>query len=88
MKTRRTHVVIPAELIAAIDELVGNRGRSRFIAETAAREVSRLRQLRALDGAVGCWKNEDHPELKEGASKWVEKLRQESEERFRRVTRR
>jgi metal-responsive CopG/Arc/MetJ family transcriptional regulator len=33
----RTHVVIPEELLAEIDQVVGQGGRSRFL-ETAARE--------------------------------------------------
>ena len=49
--------------------------------------AKRLEQLRSLSRAVGCWKDEDHPELKDGADKWVEKLRDETEERFHRVTR-
>jgi hypothetical protein len=88
MPVKRTHVVIPAELIAAIDRLVGNRGRSRFIAEAAEREIRRLAQLKALDAAVGSWKSGDHPELKGGAAKWVEGLRKEADARYRRVAKR
>lgn len=44
-------------------------------------EVRRLEQLRSLGDAVGCWKDENHPELKDGADKWVEKLRDEAEGR-------
>jgi hypothetical protein len=57
--------------------------------ETKRKRVAkRLEQLRCLGSVVGCWKDEDHPELKDGADKWVEKLREEAEERFRRVTKR
>jgi hypothetical protein len=48
----------------------------------------RLRQIRALEAAAGAWQHEDHPELKHGAAASVRKLRQESERRFRKVTRR
>ena len=58
----------------------------RFISQAAEKELMRLRQIKALDAAIGCWKDEDHPELKQGSAKWVRKLRQESEKRFRRVT--
>jgi Arc/MetJ-type ribon-helix-helix transcriptional regulator len=88
MPAKRTHVVIPEELVSAIDRLVGNRGRSRFIAEAAAREIRRLAQLQALDAAVGCWKSGEHPELKGGAAKWVEGLRKEADDRYRRVAKR
>jgi hypothetical protein len=49
-------------------------------------ELMRLRQLKALDEVAGAWKDKDDPELRQGAAKWVKKLRQESERRFRRVT--
>jgi metal-responsive CopG/Arc/MetJ family transcriptional regulator len=52
---RRTHVVLPEDLLAKIDELVGKRERSRFIAEVLEAEVRRRRQLAAiakLDGAL------------------------------------
>jgi Arc/MetJ-type ribon-helix-helix transcriptional regulator len=88
MHTKRTHVILPEPLVAQIDKLVGTRGRSRFLAEVAEREITRLRQLRALDRAAGAWKGEDHPELKAGASKWIETLRAQDEARFRRVTKR
>jgi hypothetical protein len=45
-----------------------------------------LRQIKALKSAAGSWKDKDHPELEQGAAKWVKKLRREYEERLRRVT--
>ena len=82
----RSHIVICDELETAIDELVGRRGRSNFLAEAAWREIRRLRQLRALERAAGVWKDNEHPELKQGAARWVAKLRRESEKRFRRLS--
>ena len=76
MPKKRTHIVIPSALAQEIDELVGKRGRSSFLTEAARREVRRLQQLRALESASGAWKDEDHPELSEGAAAWVEKTRQ------------
>ena len=49
-------------------------------------KLMRLRQLKALEAAAGSWKDEDHPELKDGAAKWVEKLRAQDEKRFQKVT--
>jgi hypothetical protein len=46
----------------------------------------RLRQLKALEAATGSWKDKDHPELKQGAAKWVSKLRWQDEKRFLKVT--
>lgn len=48
MAGKRAHIIIPEELIAEIDNLVGRRGRSRFILSAAADEVRRQLQLKAL----------------------------------------
>ena len=88
MNTKRTHIVIPQQLVAEIDTIVGKRGRSAFLTQAAEKELMRLRQIKALESAAGSWKDEDHPELKEGAAKWVKKLRQEYDQRFEKVTRR
>lgn len=86
MKTKRTHIFIPAELAGEIERVVGKRGRSSFMAQAARRELKRLRLLKALERAAGSWKDRDHPELKSGASKWVDDLRTEDERRLRRLT--
>ena len=83
---RRTHVVLSEQLVKEIDCLVGGRQRSSFLTQAAERELMRMRQLKALEDVAGAWKDKDHPELKQGAAKWVRKLRQESERRFKKVT--
>ena len=88
MNTKRTHIVIPQHLVAEIDTIVGKRGRSAFLTQAAEKELMRLRQIKALESAAGSWKDKDHSELKEGAAKWVKKLRQEYDQRFEKVTRR
>ena len=45
----------------------------------------RLRQIKALESAAGSWKDKDQPELKQGAAKWVKKLRREYDQRFKNV---
>ena len=47
----------------------------------------RYRQIAALKAAAGAWKDDDHPELNRGASKWVLKIRQEGELRAKKVVR-
>lgn len=66
--------------------MVGPRQRSSFLAEAAQKELRRRRQIEALKGAAGAWKDKDHPELKDGSAAWVRKLRQESERRFKRAS--
>jgi len=83
---KRTHVVLSEQLVKDIDTLVGTRRRSSFITQAAEKELMRLRQIEALKAARGAWKDEDHPELKQGSARWVRKLRQESERRVKRET--
>lgn len=86
--SKRTHIVIPEQLAQEIDTLIGKRGRSSFLTEPAWKEVRRLRMLNALEQATGSWKDKDHPELKAGATKYVERLRKETEKRLAVVTKR
>ncbi len=71
--------------MARIDTIVGKRGRSKFLTRAAEKELMRLGQLKAIEAAAGSWKDNDHPELKHGAAKWVDKLRQQDEKRFQKV---
>ena len=86
MNTRRTHIVIPEPLVSEIDRLVGNRGRSAFLAQAAEKELRRLQQIRALENVGGLWKDKDHPELKVGAARWVKELRKEGQLRLHRTS--
>jgi hypothetical protein len=80
---KRTHIVIPDQLVSQIDEVVGKRGRSGFLVQAAEKELQRLRQIKALEMAARSWSDKDHPELKEASSAWVKKLRHENERRLR-----
>jgi hypothetical protein len=58
-------------LVKDIDALLGARQR---------------RQIQAIKAAAGAWRDEDHRELKQGAAKWVAKIRRQDEKRFQKVT--
>lgn len=75
--TTRAHVVMPRELAEQVDELVGERGRSRFIAEAVAEKLARLRLLRAAEGAAGSLKDVDIPgwETRESTEAWIRQSR-------------
>ena len=79
MGHQRTHVILPEALIADIDAFVGQRKRSAFLAEVAARELRRRRLLAALASDKPAWKSADHPDIEQagGAAAWVKKLRRE-----------
>ena len=83
MSTHRAHILLPDDLIREIDDLVGPRGRSSFLVETARNEVRRRKLLKFLEssGKESEWVDKQHPELAGGSASWVRKLRAESEKR-------
>lgn len=87
MPTRRAHILLPEDLLREIDALVGSRGRSAFLVETARNEVRRQKLLQFLESKDPAWKETYHPELAGGAAAWVRKLRKENEASRRTRTR-
>ncbi|HUH61629.1 MAG TPA: hypothetical protein VLZ50_01475 [Terracidiphilus sp.] len=78
MATQRAHIVLPAELVREIDQLVGPRGRSAFLVETAEKEIKRRKLLSFLESDEPVWRDKDHPDLaKLGTAEWVRRLRRE-----------
>jgi hypothetical protein len=69
----RTHVVLPDDLVAEIDELFGARQRSKVLTDGARELVRRERLLRAIDAAAGSLKDVDIPgwETPEAADAWI-----------------
>ena len=85
MGTQRTHVVLPEEVVAEIDSLVGRRGRSAFLTEIATAELRRRRLLAFLRDPEPAWKDENHPEMADGSAAWVKQLRAENGPRQARI---
>src|SRR6266516_733106 len=77
MAQKRTHVILPEDLLADIDALVGQRGRSAFLVDVLREEVRRRHLLQVLSGPEPIWEDKDHPELAEGAEAGVRKMRDE-----------
>jgi hypothetical protein len=77
----RTHVVLDDAVIDAIDQLVGQRGRSRFLEDAARERLQRLDLDHALVSTAGVLKDEDYPEFKDQASinSWVRAQRRSAE---------
>mgnify|MGYP000315345269 FL=1 len=82
---KRTHVVVPEELMEEIDRLSGKRKRSQFITQAVRKEIQRLNFLKAVKETSGAWKDEDHPEFKKGVNNWVRSLREEDEKRLKEI---
>jgi Arc/MetJ-type ribon-helix-helix transcriptional regulator len=81
----RAHMILPEELIEEIDELVGPRQRSKFVAEAVREKLQRARLLRLLDKVAGSLANEDISgwETPESAAAWVRASRQSDNYRLR-----
>lgn len=80
-KLVRTHVLLPEEVLAAIDAEVGPRNRSHFLAEAAEAKLRNLRQLEAFKRVAGSLEHVDIPgwETSESSAEWVRNLRRETE---------
>jgi metal-responsive CopG/Arc/MetJ family transcriptional regulator len=75
----RAHVVLPDELLEQIDELVGKRKRSEFIAEVLEREVRRRRRMERATEMMGSLRDVDIPgwETSESTVEWVRDQRRQ-----------
>lgn len=69
----RTHVVLPDDLVAGVDALVGKRGRSRFIAEAAGEKLRKESLKKAIRDGAGILDPSKHPEWStpEKVAEWV-----------------
>jgi hypothetical protein len=83
MTHKRVHFVIPEDLLVAIDKVAGKGKRNSLAVEILDHEIRRRRLLQILDDATGCWKDEDHPELKNGSYAWVRQMRDADAKRTR-----
>jgi hypothetical protein len=76
--TQRAHIIIPSDLLREIDAIVGPRGRTAFLLETAREEVRRRKLLNFLESK----EPGSEEAYREDAAAWVRKLRSASEGRI------
>ncbi|MHB1445735.1 MAG: hypothetical protein ACYCTI_00755 [Acidimicrobiales bacterium] len=69
----RTHVILDDRVMAAIDERVGHRGRSRFLEEAAVEKLERLELEEAIREGAGILSDRDYPDWADQTSinDWV-----------------
>jgi hypothetical protein len=74
----RIHVVIPDDVIAEVDQLVGPRGRSKFFTDAASDMLRRYQLLHAIDVLADALAEQSPPEwaTTESAAEWVHRGRQ------------
>ena len=83
MAHKRTHFLIPEELLAEIDRVAGKGKRNHLVVEILDHEIRRRRLMEILSDDAPIWKDEDHAELKNGAYAWVRQMRDEDDKRSR-----
>ncbi|MBI4218812.1 MAG: hypothetical protein HY682_01625 [Chloroflexi bacterium] len=73
----RTHVVMPDDLLRAIDGIVGSRGRSRFLEDAAREKLERMELADALKATAGIARGKKyrHWQNREIAAAWVRETR-------------
>ncbi len=69
----RTHVILDDEVMEAIDKVVGQRGRSRFLEEAAREKLDRMELEQVIRDGAGSLKEKDYPHWRDQASinEWV-----------------
>jgi metal-responsive CopG/Arc/MetJ family transcriptional regulator len=72
-KMVRAHVILPEDLVEAVDQLVGQRRRSEFVADALREKVRKERQTLALQKSAGILDLADYPQWStpEKVSAWV-----------------
>ncbi|MHB1533429.1 MAG: hypothetical protein ACYC1D_02255 [Acidimicrobiales bacterium] len=77
----RTHVILGGDVVEAIDQLVGQRGHSRFLEEAAREKLECLKLEHALGSTAGILNSNDYPEFEDQTSinEWVRAQRQAEE---------
>lgn len=74
-----TNLSLPADLVAALDEVAGPRNRSRFVEEALRRAIRREQFRIAGERFAGSLKAEDYPHWRtsEDVVAWVREMRAE-----------
>lgn len=80
----RTHVILPDDLVKAVDDEAGKGNRSQFIEEAVREKLRKDALLSALRRTAGTISAEDHPEwdTPEHVASWVRNLRKQSDQSF------
>ena len=67
----RTNLLLPEDLVEALDRVAGPRGRSRYVAEAVRDRLRRDERFAAARAAAGSWR--DHPlfPTSESVLEWV-----------------
>jgi metal-responsive CopG/Arc/MetJ family transcriptional regulator len=73
----RTHVVMSDEVLEAVDEVAGRRGRSRFLEDAAVEKLERLALSEAIQASAGIARGKSYAHWRDqtAAASWVRATR-------------
>ena len=77
MKTalKQANFLLSEDLLDGLRKMVSKGQQSKFVAEALRKELQRLKLETVLKASFGAWKDENHPEFKEGTEVFIRKLR-------------
>jgi Arc/MetJ family transcription regulator len=73
----RTNLLLPEDLVAAVDRAAGPRGRSRYVADALRERLRRDERMAAARQAAGAWRDNPLFPTDESVVAWVRALRRE-----------
>lgn len=73
--TKQANFLLPEDLLEELKIVASKRQQSKVVADALRKELKRLRLEKVLNPSFGAWKNNDHPEFKEGTDAYVRRLR-------------
>jgi hypothetical protein len=74
----RTNLLLPEDVVEAIDRVAGPRGRSRYVAEAVRERLRRDERSALLREAVGAWRDNPLFPSDEAVIEWVRAGRAET----------
>jgi len=78
MSTKQANFLLPEDLLEELRKTVSKRQQSKVVADALRKELKKIRLEKSLSASFGAWKDEDHPELKEGTEAYVRRMRKSS----------
>lgn len=80
-KSKLTPIRFPVELLEELDKYIGDGQKSKFIIEATRKELTKIKQKKAILNAAGALKSEDYPQFStsESTYQWVRQLREQAD---------
>jgi len=78
MSTKQANFLLPEDLLEDLRKTVSKRQQSKVVADALRKELKKIRLEKSLSASFGAWKDEGHPELKEGTEAYVRRMRKSS----------